>query len=168
MNNLINEIKYLKGNCKGIFFLVAFRISSAFTKNKMTKIIGFPIRILYKLNIQWVLGIDIDDSTKIGKCFNVYHGQSLIINKGVVIGSNVIVRHNTTIGNSRNGGDCPIIGNNVEIGANSVIIGKITIGNNSIIAAGSVVITDVPPNSLVAGNPAKVKRIIDEQQINGT
>ena len=160
MNELINEIKLLKGNSKGIIFLIAFRISNTFTKNKMTKIIGFPIRILYKLIIQWILGIDIEDSTNIGSSFNVYHGQSLIINKDVIIGNNVIVRHNTTIGNARKGGGCPIIENNVEIGANSVIIGKITIGHHSIIAAGSVVINDVPPNSLVAGNPAKVKKVL--------
>ena len=50
----------------------------------------------------------------------------------------------------------PVIGNNVSIGANSVIIGAIKIGNNSIIAAGSIVVKDVLKNSVVAGNPAKL------------
>ena len=56
----------------------------------------------------------------------------------------------------------PVIKDNVSIGANSVIIGSITIGSNSIIAAGSVVIKDVLKNSLVAGNPARLVRKINE------
>ena len=48
----------------------------------------------------------------------------------------------------------------MEIGANSVIIGDIKIGNNSIIAAGSIVLKDVPTNVIVAGNPAKIVKYL--------
>lgn len=153
---LITEMKILKGNTKGRLFISAFRISSFFTKNKILKILGFPIRMLYKIIFQWVFGIDIDDTTKIGFGFNVYHGQSLIINRDTIIGKNVTVRHNTTIGIAKEGGNCPTIGDNVTIGANAVVIGDIMIGNNSTIGAGSVVIRNVPENSVVAGNPAKI------------
>ena len=80
MISIINEIRFLNGNSKGIIFICAFRISHFFAQNKILKILGFPIRLFYKILFQWVLGIDIDDTTDIGFGFNVYHGQSLIIN----------------------------------------------------------------------------------------
>tara|TARA_R110000868_G_scaffold1670_2_gene13462 strand:- start:144 stop:596 length:453 start_codon:yes stop_codon:yes gene_type:complete len=145
----------MTSNSKGQLFIYFFRLSSYFNKNKFLKIIGFPIRIFYKFTFQWFLGIDIPDNTKIGKGFNVFHGQGLIINGNTIIGDNVMVRQNTTIGNAKPGGGCPIIENNVQVGANCVIIGDVTIGEHSVIGAGSVVIKDVEKYSLVAGNPAK-------------
>lgn len=69
---LIKEMKVLKGNTKGVLFISAFRISNFFTKNKILKILGFPIRMLYKIIFQWILGIDLVDTTKIGFLFNVF------------------------------------------------------------------------------------------------
>lgn len=158
--HVFQEIKQLNGNSKGIFFLFFFRLSAFFTKNKFLKIIGLPIRVLYRIIIQWILGIDVFDVTRIGNALNVYHGIGLIVNGDVVIGNNVTLRHNTTIGNTKKGGKSPVIGNNVEVGANCVIIGDITIGDNAIIAAGSVVIKDVPEYTIVAGNPARVVKQI--------
>jgi len=149
-------------NTKGKIFLLSFKISNFFSKNKFLRFIGFPIRMLYKIIFQWILGIDIPDSLKIGKNFQLFHGQGLIIHKNVIIGDNVLIRHNTTIGVANHDGKCPIIKDNVSIGANSVIIGSITVGSNSIIAAGSVVIKDVPKNSIVAGNPARLVKKINE------
>lgn len=144
-----------------MMFIIAFRSSNFFSRNRALKIIGLPIRLLYKIIFQWILGIDIDDTTHIGFGFNVYHGQGLIINRATIIGKNLIVRHCTTIGNSKFGGKCPVVGNNVNIGANSVIIGDIRIGDNAIIGAGSVVVKDVPENAIVCGNPAKVVKYIN-------
>ena len=145
-----------KKNTKGLMFIILFRISHFFTQNMFLKIIGIPYRIMYKIVVEWFLGIEVPDTTFIGAGFKVIHGQGLVVNKSTRIGNFVTLRHNTTIGNSKSGGKSPKIGNYVDIGANCVVIGDVEIGENSIIGAGSVIVKSVPPNSVVVGNPGRV------------
>ena len=60
----------------------------------------------------------------------------------------------------------PVIGDNVYIAANATVIGGVNIGNNVIIGAGSVVVNDIPDNSVAVGNPARVIRPINESDYN--
>ena len=144
-----------RGNFKGLFFISCYRIAHFFTKNRMLYLLGSPVWLLYRFVFRWLLGIDVPERVTIGSDCVVCHGIGLIINPNVVIGNNVKLHHNTTIGSAVTGGKSPRIGNNVTIGANSVVIGDIKIGDGAIIGAGSVVIKDIPQNAIVAGNPAK-------------
>jgi putative colanic acid biosynthesis acetyltransferase WcaB len=143
-------------NSKGTIFLYCFRVSAFFRKNLFLKVVGFPIRLFYQFFVQWVLGIDIPDSTKIGNNFNLYHGCGIVINEKTIICDNVTIRQCTTIGNSSAFSGCPVIGDNVDVGANVVIIGPISIGKNCTIGAGSVLTKNIPSNSVVVGNPARI------------
>lgn len=148
------QLSIYKGNIKGLIFIICFRIAHFFTKNKILYIVGSPIWILYRITFRWIVGIDISEKTKIGSNCEVCHGMGLVVHPSVIIGNNVRLHHNTTIGMAN--GKIPTIGNNVIIGANCVIIGNVTIGDGAIVGAGSVVTKDVPQNAIVVGNPAKI------------
>lgn len=99
----------------------------------------------------------VPSSASIGRNFILgYGGLGVVIHSNTIIGDNVTVSQNVTIG--RNFGDkkVPVIGNDVYIGAGSVVFGEIVIGDNTIIGSNSVVNKDVPANSTVAGNPFKI------------
>lgn len=88
------------------------------------------------------------------------HPVGIVLGMKVRLGKNCVIYQNVTVGTKETKNfmvaPYPTIEDNVTIFANSVIFGDVTIGANSIIGAGSVVFTDIPRNSVVAGNPAKV------------
>ena len=162
MENL--KIKVKKNTSfKGKIIVSSYRIAHYFRlkmNNKFKYLLFSPIIILYTFLTDIILGCEIPASTKIGKGLIIHHARGLVINRDVVIGNNVTLKHNITIGNkiSLKGVDlgCPIISDNVEISPHSIIIGPVFIGKNAFIGAGSVVLKDVPENTIVGGNPAKV------------
>jgi serine O-acetyltransferase len=84
------------------------------------------------------------------------HWGRIILN-ATAIGEDLYVFHGVTVGNDYRTGS-PEIGSQVFIGAGAIVLGKIRIGDRAVIAAGSVVVSDVPPDTLVAGNPARIIR----------
>jgi serine O-acetyltransferase len=85
------------------------------------------------------------------------HGlNGIIISDKAIIGRNVIIRQQVTIGTKTQDEMAPIIGDDVVIGAGAKIIGEIRIGKNAVIGANAVVVHDVPDNCIVGGVPAKI------------
>lgn len=95
----------------------------------------------------------IDVTTTVGSGLQLAHPYSTILNANS-IGKNVYVNHLVTIGEKH--GKRPIIGDNVQLHAGSIVLGGISIGNNVVIGAGAVVVKNVPENATVVGNPARI------------
>jgi serine O-acetyltransferase len=98
-------------------------------------------------------GIEIHPAAKIGRRFFIDHGMGVVIGATTVIGDDVMIYHNVTLGAKSNVGVTgndkrhPTIGNNVLIGAGAKVLGNIKIGDGSKIAANSVVTKDLLPQS---------------------
>ncbi|GGC02849.1 hypothetical protein GCM10011572_26030 [Pseudoduganella buxea] len=108
-------------------------------------------------------GMDFPWSTRIGPGLALTHGWSLVVNGGADIGANVTLFHGVTLGRrDRIGADgarhtsYPVIEDEVWIGPHATIVGGVRIGRGSRIGAGALVTEDVPPHSVVTGNPAQV------------
>lgn len=114
----------------------------------------FPLALLMHKRLTTKYGIQIPRACKIGYGLYIAHGISIVINKGTVIGNNVVISHFNAIGTNK--GTPAVIGDNVYIGPHVCIVEDVKIGNNVTIGAGAVVVKDVPENATVAGVPAKV------------
>ena len=103
-------------------------------------------------------GVDIHPAARIGKGIMIDHAHSIVIGETAVVGDNVSMLHSVTLGGTGKEEEDrhPKIGNGVLIGAGAKVLGNIRVGNCSRIAAGSVVLQEVPPCKTVAGVPAKI------------
>lgn len=158
----------VKGGIKSVFFVWFFELSRKILHQTcIIKAVGMPIRLSYRIFSRNIMHLDIEDRTMIGKGFIIWHGaHGSVINPYTIIGDNFQLRQNTTIGSGSftNNTLCPTIEDNVDVGPNCCILGKITIGHNSQIGGGSVVVHDVPPYSVVAGNPARIIKKIQQEK----
>lgn len=102
-------------------------------------------------------GSEIYYSTDIGPGFNIQHGFGIVIGPRYKIGKNFMIHQGVTLGQKtiNNPNEKIVIGDNVTVFSGATILGDITIGNNSLIAANSVLLKDVEPNSVYAGVPAR-------------
>ncbi len=105
-----------------------------------------------------IYGIDIHPGARIGKGIMIDHAHSIVIGETAVVGDNVSMLHSVTLGGTGKDDEDrhPKIGDEVLIGAGAKVLGNIKVGCCSRIAAGSVVLEDVPPATTVAGVPARV------------
>lgn len=132
--------------------IIVYRIGNFFYRNKLK-----PLAKLISWINRFLFAVWIPSSANIGKNFILgYWGLGVVIHSDTIIGNNCQVNQNVTIG--RNFGDLkvPVFGDNIYIGAGSVVFGAIEVGNNVIIGANTVVNKSIPDNSIVVGNPFKI------------
>lgn len=105
-----------------------------------------------------ITGIEINLGAQIGNRFFIDHGMGVVIGATAVIGDDVNIYHGVTLGSTGNQKPRrhPKIGNNVMIGAGAKLLGPITVGDNVSIGANSVVTKDIPSNSIAVGVPARI------------
>jgi serine O-acetyltransferase len=115
-----------------------------------------------------VTGIEIHPAAEIGEGLFIDHGSGVVIGETAKIGNNVTLYQGVTLGGTgfATGKRHPTIEDNVTIGSGARLLGPITVGHGAKIGANSVVITDVPPNSTVVGNPGHPVRV-DGRRVEG-
>jgi len=154
---------------QGLWALFVYRISNSIYVSKMPtvfrRLLLIPCLISQK-SIEILTGISLPYASSIGERFYIGHFGGIIINANAVIGNNCNISQGVTIGISgiEDKRGVPIIGNNVYIGANAVVAGKISVGDGAVIGANSLVTKDVLSNTTVLGVPA-IK--INEHNSNG-
>lgn len=156
-----------RGNPKVRIFLVFFRLARLIRLGgPLVLLLGFPVLIVYRCFFEWLLGIELPWRTQVGRGLRIFHGVGLVVNDRAIIGDGVVLRHCTTLGVKETGefgtGAAPRIGNYVDIGSNTVILGGVNVGDYAQIGAGAVVLNDVPARGVMVGNPARVIRVEDE------
>lgn len=116
------------------------------------------LAFFFQMRISEIFGVDIHPGARIGKGIMIDHAHSIVIGETAVVGDNVSMLHSVTLGGTgkEEQDRHPKIGDGVLIGAGAKVLGNILVGNCSRIAAGSVVLEDVPPCKTVAGIPARI------------
>ena len=124
---------------------------------------------------RFLTGIEIHPAARIGPGLFIDHGMGVVIGETAEVGKNVTLYQGVSLAGTslKREKRHPTLGDNVVVGAGAKVIGAIYIGDNSRIGAGSVVVRDVPPNSVVVGVPGRVtykdgQRVADEVDLNQT
>ena len=107
---------------------------------------------------RFLTGIDIHPGATLGPGLFIDHGMGLVIGETAELGSNVTLYQGVTLGGTgkEKGKRHPTIGDNVVVSSGAKVLGSFTVGSNSKIGAGSVVLKEVPPNSVVVGVPGRI------------
>lgn len=137
----------------GLHAIWSHRLAHAFYRRRW-----FSLARMISQVSRFFTGIEIHPGATIGNRLFIDHGMGVVIGETCEIGDDVVIYQGVTLGGSgkEKGKRHPTIGNNVVIGSGAKILGSFTVGDQSNIGANSVVLKEVPPNSTVVGIPGKV------------
>lgn len=137
----------------GLWAVWIYRISHRLWHAKLR----LPARILSQVG-RFFTGVDIHPAALLGRRLFIDHATGVVIGETAIVGSDVTLYQGVTLGGTGKGHGKrhPTVCDNVFVGNNANLLGNITVGQNSRVGAGSVVLTDVPPNSTVVGVPAHI------------
>lgn len=140
-------------NFKGFLACQAYRLAHKFWIQRRTM-----LAFLIQNHVSEVFAMDIHPGAKIGQGIVFDHGTGVVIGETAVIGDNVTILHNVTLGGTGKveGDRHPKIGDGVLIGAGAQILGNVIIGEKAKIGAGSIVLKEVPAKATAVGNPARI------------
>ncbi len=140
---------------KGFHALCFYRLAHFLLKDQDDR----PTALFLQYLSSTEFSVDINPAAVIGKGFFIDHSHSIVIGETCVIKDNVSILQDVTLGGTgkKKGKDRhPKVGEGVLVGAGAKVLGNINIGDHSIIGASSVVLSDIPNNSVAVGIPAKV------------
>ena len=138
---------------KGFIAVQAYRIAHHLFETGQRDLAYF-----FQMRTSEIFGVDIHPGATLGRGIMIDHAHSIVIGETAVVGDNVSMLHSVTLGGTgkEEQDRHPKIGNGVLIGAGAKVLGNIKVGECSRIAAGSVVLAEVPSCKTVAGIPAKI------------
>ena len=111
--------------------------------------------LLFRL-AETATGISLPKSARIGPGLRIWHFGNVFVHPDAVLGANCTLRQGVTIGNRREGGPVPRLGDDVELGAYAQVLGGVRVGQGARIGAMAVVLVDVPDGAAAVGNPARI------------
>ncbi|MDD4607494.1 MAG: serine O-acetyltransferase [Patescibacteria group bacterium] len=114
---------------------------------------------------RFLTGIEIHPGATIGRGLFIDHGSGVVIGETAEVGENCILYQGVTLGGTGKdtGKRHPTLGNNVLVGSGAKILGPFKVGDNAKIAAGAVVLSEVPDNATAVGVPARIVKVGDKK-----
>lgn len=146
-----------RGDYKAILVLTTFRLAHCLRASEVApRFLAYAMTLIHRFCAEVIVGIEIRPKTQIGPGLTIFHGFGTVIHDSTIIGSNVVLRHNVTIGQAFPGGPCPVIEDGVVFGVGATVLGGVRIGAGAMIGAHALVLTDVPPAGVARSPRAQI------------